>query len=300
MDIFQPILKILWKNTEKMDNKRIASQTPIDSIKEICDISYLEDGMKAHLLDIYYPESAKETDKLPVIIDIHGGGWMYGYKEINKYFCFKLAEKGFLVASINYRLADTVYFDDQIRDIFSAFHWLKENLSSYPADLNNVFLCGDSAGGHFACVSMATEITPDYQKDFGVTASGLNFKAVGAICPAIDLASPDIALNIQLKMLLGEKYKQSKLYKYMNFEKIASYRLPPFYVVTSNGDFLQKQAFKLWDILVKYNVECEFENYRDKINGKYLPHVFGVVDPYTEPAERFIKNMTDFFKSKIV
>lgn len=299
MDFFQPLLKLLWKKTEKMDIKRIASQTPTPGIKEIADIDYAGDGIKAHLLDIYYPEATKASDKLPVIIDIHGGGWMYGYKEINKYFCYKLAEKGFIVVSINYRLADSVFFDDQIRDIFTAFHWIKNNLPAYPADMENVFLCGDSAGGHFACVSIATEITPDYQKDFDVEASGLKFRAVGAICPAVDLASPDIAMNVQLKMLLGEKYKQSKFYKYMDYDKIASFRLPPFYVVTSNGDFLRKQAFKLWDILLRYNVECEFENYADKLNGMSLPHVFGVVDPYTEPAARFIDHMTSFFRSKI-
>ena len=90
MEFMRTVLKLFWKNTERMDNKRIASQTPTPGIKAICDIPYINDGERAHLLDIYYPESTKETDRLPVIIDIHGGGWLYGYKEINKYFCLKL------------------------------------------------------------------------------------------------------------------------------------------------------------------------------------------------------------------
>ena len=146
-----PIIKIMqlsWKFTCASDQKRHAKQTPPDNVCEITDIAYIDDGNKYHLLDVYYPQGT--TDKLPVIIDVHGGGWMYGYKEINKYFCLKLAQKGFLVASINYRLAGEVFFDDQIRDIFAALTWLGKNLKDYPADMNNIFLAGDSAGGGLA------------------------------------------------------------------------------------------------------------------------------------------------------
>ena len=90
MYILKPILDKNWENTGKMDAKRIASQTEPEGLVKILDIPYIDDGEKAHLLDIYYPEGT--TEKLPVIIDIHGGGWMYGYLEITKKFCLKLAE----------------------------------------------------------------------------------------------------------------------------------------------------------------------------------------------------------------
>lgn len=297
MEIIREILKLHWKNTEKKDNIRIASQTPTPGIKTVCDIPYIDDGEKAHLLDIYYPESTKDTDKLPVIIDIHGGGWMYGYKEINKNFCLKLAERGFVVASINYRLADKVRFYEQIQDIFAALSFLKKTLPSYPTDMDNIFLCGDSAGGHFASVTAVTDITKDYQKDFGVEPTGLNFKAVGTICPAIDLISPDIKMNLQLGVLLGKKYKKSKFYKYMDFSQIATHKLPPFYIVTCTGDFIRNQSYRLRDILDEYSVKNFFEDYNDKIDGKPLTHVFGVVDPYSKPGEKSIKAMIDFFLS---
>ena len=52
--------------------KRIASQTEPEGLEQILDIPYIDDGEKGHLLDIYYPQGT--TEKLPVIIDIHGGG----------------------------------------------------------------------------------------------------------------------------------------------------------------------------------------------------------------------------------
>lgn len=55
----------------------------------------------------------------PVIIDIHGGGWMYGTKEINKNYCLVLAQNDYVVVNINYRLAPDFSVADQLRDCFS-------------------------------------------------------------------------------------------------------------------------------------------------------------------------------------
>ena len=296
MDILKPVLLKFWKITEKNDNKRIASQTPTPGITQITDIPYANDNMKEHLLDLYYPEGT--TEKLPVIIDVHGGGWLYGYKEINKYYCLKLAEKGFLVASVNYRLADKFQFIDQVADVFSAFSWLSKNLKDYPADTGNIFLVGDSAGGQLVCMSEAIRGSEKLQKAFCVTPT-LSFRAIGAICPAVDLLSPNFMMNVNLKSLLGEKPKENPLYKYMNYENVAYLGMAPFYIVTADGDFLRKQAEKLKKILDRHGVENVFYRYTDRLDGKPLQHVFSVVNPYSEPAKREIKTMTDFFKSKI-
>lgn len=296
MDILKPVLLKFWKITEKNDNKRIASQAPTPGITQITDIPYADDNMKEHLLDLYYPEGTNE--KLPVIIDVHGGGWLYGYKEINKYYCLKLAEKGFLVASVNYRLADKFQFIDQIADVFSAFSWLSKNLKDYPADTGNIFLVGDSAGGQLVCMSEAIRESEKLQKAFCVTPT-LSFRAIGAICPAVDLLSPNFMMNVNLKSLLGEKPKENPLYKYMNYENVAYLGMAPFYIVTADGDFLRKQAEKLKKILDRHGVENVFYRYTDRLDGKPLQHVFSVVNPYSEPAKREIKTMTDFFKSKI-
>lgn len=292
MYILKPILDKMWENTEKMDAKRIASQTEPEGLIKILDIPYIDDGEKAHLLDIYYPEGT--TEKLPVIIDIHGGGWMYGYKEINKNFCLKLSEKGFLVASINYRLAGDVLFDDQIRDIFSALKWLNENLRDYPADTDNIFLAGDSAGGHFSCVTTAVNLNRDMQEDFGVEYCGFDFNAVAAICPAVDLLSPDILMNANVPLLLGNNWRKSKFKKYLDVNRIISKDFPPFYVNTARNDFLKKQCYKLKDILERNNIEHNFHDF-----DKPLSHVFNVVDPFSKYGDQANTEIAEFFKARI-
>ncbi len=99
MSVFFSISKAFWKTVEKSDAKNIASQTEPEGIKRICDIPYIGDGHPMHLLDVYYPEDAAHA--LPVIIDIHGGGWMYGSKELNKIYCLNLAKRGFTVFNIS-------------------------------------------------------------------------------------------------------------------------------------------------------------------------------------------------------
>ena len=292
MYIFKPFLEKNWENTEKMDAKRIASQTEPEGLVKILDIPYVDDGEKAHLLDIYYPEGT--TEKLPVIIDIHGGGWMYGYKEINKNFCLKLAEKGFLVASINYRLAGKVLFDDQVRDIFASLKWLNENLKDYPADMDNIFLAGDSAGGHFSCVTTAVNLNKDMQEDFGVEYCGFDFNAVAAICPAVDLLSPNFLMNVNVPILLGDKWRKSKFKKYLDVNRIVSSDFPPFYVNTARNDFLRKQCHKLQDILERNNIEHQFHDF-----DKPLSHVFNVVDPFSKYGDMANTEIAEFFKARI-
>lgn len=297
MYIFKPILDKNWANCAINDAKRIASQTEPKGLTQHLNIPYIDDGEKAHLLDIYYPEGV--TEKLPVIIDIHGGGWMYGYKEINKYFNMKLALKGFLVASINYRLAGDVLFDDQIRDIFDSLKWLRENLKKYPADTDNIFLAGDSAGGHFACVTTAVNLNEDMQKDFGVEYCGFDFGAVAAICPAIDLLSPNFLMNVNVPILLGEHWRKSKFKKYLNVKEIISKDFPPFYINTATNDFLKKQSYKFKDILEKNGIEYKFHDFQEKDNGKYLGHVFNVVNPFSKPGDMANTEIAEFFKARI-
>lgn len=90
-------------------------QTPTAGVEQITDVAYLDDGLKEHMLDVYYPEGA--SAKLPVIIDIHGGGWMAGSKEINKNYCLAIAKRGYCVFNLNYRLAGEYRFHEQIEDI---------------------------------------------------------------------------------------------------------------------------------------------------------------------------------------
>lgn len=96
-----------------IDTPRSERWSTPEDIDVIADLAYLPDGgydtaagaCRGHLLDLYLPHDAvlRGGHTLPVYIDIHGGGFTYGYKELNRNFNVHLAEQGFAVFSLNYR-----------------------------------------------------------------------------------------------------------------------------------------------------------------------------------------------------
>lgn len=89
MNIYKPFLRLYWRLISVIDKNRIASQTPDGGVCEVLDVPYRSGGQSGHMLDICYPENSAQP--LPVVIGIHGGGWIYGGKEINRNFCKKAA-----------------------------------------------------------------------------------------------------------------------------------------------------------------------------------------------------------------
>lgn len=288
----EKIIRSVWENVvAKQDRKRIARQTPPQGLEAYCDIPYLAGGDPMHLLDVYRPE---EEGRLPVMIDVHGGGWMYGTKLLNKNYCLALAKRGFVVFNINYRLLPDVRFNAQMQDVFAAFKWIRANCETYGGDRDNIFLTGDSAGGNLVTLASLINGNPDYASAFGVCQPDITFQAVGAVSPVIDLTSG--VMKQMLPVLLGKNPQASPLYPFMKFENVyKGQQIPPFYVVTSNGDFVLQQANALQRVLHTYQAEHRFRNW-SSVSGKSLPHVFSVLEPDQQESVAVIDEMVGYFR----
>ena len=301
MNIHRRLIFSFWNWVKDGDMARKATQTPAAGIEEKNDFPYIDDGERMHLLDVYYPEGTKK--KLPVIVDIHGGGWVYGDKELNKYFCLDIAARGFTVVNISYRLVPETDVFGQIRDIFAALHWLEKNAKDFPCDMNNVFLVGDSAGGHLATLTTAANLSKEYQSVYGVSPVKFPIRAVGCICAVTNmdmfLKAPVPLLKQYGKMMFGQNLSDRKLY-YTSFKNLVSVEnLPPFYLVSSKQDIYNFQSKHLDKVLTVNNKEHMFR-YWDKIKERALPHVFNVTNPEFEQSIETNDEMTDFFRSYIV
>lgn len=118
-------------------------------IKMEKDIAYIEGGDEAQRLDIYVPE--KPADKpLPLIVHIHGGGWIGG----SKFPCpvALMVLKGYAVASVEYRFSQKAKFPAQIQDCQAAIRWLRAHAKPYNFDIEHVGVVGGSAGGHLSAL----------------------------------------------------------------------------------------------------------------------------------------------------
>lgn len=291
------LMEMIWYFCSFGDEKKHEKQTPPE-VEMVKDIPYIDDGNLYHLLDVYYPKGTASDEKLPVIIDIHGGGWMYATKDLNEYYCRALADRGFVVFNMSYRLVPDVTVDEQLQDVAYALKWINENMSSYPCDTENIMLTGDSAGGMLSVYSEVLLQSPELREVFGVVDAGIDIDALVLTSPVAYMK--DGAISVYTKLLWGTDYKDRKTYNYMNLDEIIDYaQLPPTYLITSSGDSIaHDQTLKANELLQSKGVETVLRDY-DKFEGKSLPHVFSILEPFDEIGTSTIDDAVEFYRNVI-
>lgn len=127
------------------------------------NISYKKDAQGKDLqLDIYRPKNST-SEKLPVVVFLHGGAWILGDKIIppDNYVeqtILKLIEKNYIVLSVNYRLVnDQIHFPGPVEDSKDAIRWVRKNSEKYGFDTENIGFWGVSAGAHLSLLSAYTQ-----------------------------------------------------------------------------------------------------------------------------------------------
>jgi acetyl esterase/lipase len=107
------------------------------------------------------------TGSAPAILCIHGGGFRAGNREGYNGLCIKLAQRGFVAATVTYRLAPKYQFPAAIHDVKAAVRWLRANAGTYHIDPQKIGVTGDSAGGHLAQFLGVTAGVPEFEGDGG-------------------------------------------------------------------------------------------------------------------------------------
>ena len=293
---------IFNKMCAKSDAKRDEGLTIPEDIEYIRDIRYGR-NKKFHTLDICWPKYVEKNgdiegqidlrkDKLPVIISIHGGGYVYGNKEIYQFYCASLAEKGFAVVNFNYRLAPKYKFPAPLEDLNLVMKWLMLSSDDYPVDTDNVFLVGDSAGAQIACQYGVIYSDRDYRKIMEFRKPKVNIRALGFCCGSYDLKK-----NAAAKVGIIMDYTTKNLEKYgakLDYLDYISKDYPPVYLFSSKGDMLLEECEPMAELLKSRGVSCKYEIYGNKNTG----HVFHV-NMRDEFGAEANEDQIQFFKKHI-
>ncbi len=128
-------------------------------VKVVKDITYATVGDRKLPLDLYLPANADKP--LPLVIWIHGGGWRGGTKE-NPGRALPLLERGYAVASVEYRLSGEAIFPAAIEDCKAAVSFLRLNAAKYNLDPDRFGVWGSSAGGHLVALLGTTNDVKDF------------------------------------------------------------------------------------------------------------------------------------------
>ena len=259
------------------DDVRDAGLTTPDDVVRCDDIVYADDD-PCQQLDVYRPRAA-EGKRLPVIVSVHGGGWVYGDKERYQWYCMSLAQHGFAVVNFTYRLAPEHKFPASMLDANAVFAWVLTHADEYGFDADHVFAVGDSAGAHMLAMFCAACTDADYAAQIGIepparfvpTAVALNCGAYRIVAhepmgdPMLDLTS-----NLMADFLPGGGTPEE-------FDLISPIlrvngNFPPSFVMTAEGDFLRPDALPMVHALDAEGVETCYRYYKSA--ERELGHVF--------------------------
>jgi acetyl esterase/lipase len=103
----------------------------------------------------------------PAVICIHGGGFRAGKRDSYDTLCVKLAERGYVAATITYRLAPKFQFPAAVNDTKAAVRWMRANAKTYKVDPTRIGVTGGSAGGHLAQFLAVTAHVPRFEGQGG-------------------------------------------------------------------------------------------------------------------------------------
>lgn len=110
-------------------------------------------GGRALKLDLYVPAGEGPH---PAVLAVHGGGWIGGNKEAFRGIARQLAARGFVAATVEYRLATESPFPAAVEDCKAAVRWLRASAATYKIDPSRIGGVGGSAGGHLVAMVATT------------------------------------------------------------------------------------------------------------------------------------------------
>ena len=256
-----------WFFASRSDAKRDRGLKTPEDIRRIDRIPYGPDA-RWNTLDVYRPRG--KAGKLPVIVNIHGGGYVYGSTKQYQFYCMGLAQRGFAVVSYNYHLAPKYKFPSPVRDTNLVMEWICRKAEIYGFDTDNVVIVGDSAGAQLASQYAVICTDPDYAKIMEITPPEFTLRAVGLNCGMYDLKkrAGEIPGN---KLMIDYFTKDPSVYgKKLDVLSHVTEKFPPAYLLSAKGDFLVEQCRPMAELLRSKGVPCEYRIYGDEKTG----HVF--------------------------
>ena len=255
--------EVFIRECQFYDQPRLEAEVFPEGVEVRKDIPYIDDGSPEHLLDIYVTPGYKMTGECYILI--HGGAFVYGYKELDKNFGMRLAKaSGIPVVNVNYRLMPGVPLTGVIEDLDSALNYVS---GEYGFDTYH--FTGDSAGGYLAML-MAV------RNDRAVSASLI------CGCYTIDRNDfPGALLAGNGKQIPEEYYDLKVLAERLEQMDVA--------IITGDDDFLREDN-KALAALVPH---AEFYD-AVSTDGRVMTHVFPIGHPDWPEGQKSIEIIASF------
>lgn len=260
------ILFICYANLYAQQNDNVKRVVYPDTYAAQIDVVYKQVNSLNTRMDIYYP--LHPSKPVPVVINIHGGGWNHGTKEsqggFNMYF-----KAGYAVANVEYRLTGEALAPAAVEDVRASMIYLLHHAEELNIDKRKIVLQGGSAGGHLALVAGYLQDNRMYDSDTEPYLEPIKVMAV------IDKYGPaqlgEFAYYKSLKNWLGDNASNEAFVRSISPVHLVDANTPPTYIIHGDADPIvpYSQSILLKDALETAGVKYKFSTVEGGGHGKF-------------------------------
>jgi arylsulfatase A len=223
-------------------------QSTLDHLHARVDLTYAMYGDRTLQMDVYRPKGA--CGKLPAVVCIHGGGWAKGNRSSHGKIAQALAHRGYVAATISYRLSGEAHFPAAIQDCKAAVRFLRANAKEFGIEAGKIGAIGLSAGGHLTALLATSHGVRELEGKGGNSEFSSEIQAAVPMGAQTDLTS-DRTREVSKERLIWKQFLNGS-----QEEQPESYRLasplhhldkndPPCWFITGEKDDESTRAEKI-------------------------------------------------------
>ncbi|MFI5778017.1 alpha/beta hydrolase [Nocardia sp. NPDC051570] len=211
-------------------------------------------------VDIHRPKGSA-TDRRPIVLWIHGGGFIAGNSRTVGPYATMLAAQGFVVASLEYSLAPSERYPVPVRQANAALRYLRDHAAEFGGDPSRIFIGGDSAGAQIASQTAAVETNPALAHIMSLTAAVGPRALRGTIlcCGPYDMTSVATSGFFALNTFMAAYVGQRHWLDYPQLDQLSTVKhvtadYPPTLITVGDRDQFASQSHELVSALDRRSV----------------------------------------------
>lgn len=260
------------------------------------DISYCEVNERKLLMDVFYPKKQTKKKRIALII-IHGGGWRSGNRTMHYAMAQKLATRGYVCFTPEYRLSTEALYPAAVYDVKAAIRWVRQNANQFNIDTSKIVVAGHSAGGELAAFIGSTNGKPGFEGNQCNLNTSSRVDAVIDIDGILAFIHPESGEGDDSKRISAATYwfgysraENTGIWKEASPLSHAGVNTPPTLFLNSSVDRMHAGRNDYIKILDQYKIYTEVKTFEG------APHSFVLFHPWFDPT---IKQM-DRFLNKVL
>ena len=196
---------------------------------------------------------------LPCVLVIHGGGWAQGKKEAHDTITWEFAKRGYVSATVGYRLVPKALFPAQIEDVKCAVRYLRANAEKWGVDPQRIGATGFSAGGHLSMMLGVMGKDDGLEGEGGWAEQASQVNAVVAFFGPTDMVNvefPEASRGILARWIGGSREEKKEEYRKASPITYVSKGDAPTLIIQGTKDPLvpHDQAYRMADALTSAGV----------------------------------------------